>query len=98
MSTEPINTIPIQQFLQKVKSADSGNAREVKLDIATAKNLAFTLGIVMARMNGDLEKFVKENSGGSVEDITIELGSANSDWYITAYKKINICVHNWRRI
>ena len=52
----------------------------MKLDIATAKNLAFTLGIVMARMNGDLEKFVKENSGGSVEDITIELGSANSDW------------------
>lgn len=80
MSTEPINTIPIQQFLQKVKSADSGNARELKLDIATAKNLAFTLGIVMARMNGDLEKFVKENSGRSVEDITIELGSANSDW------------------
>jgi hypothetical protein len=80
MSIEPINTIPLQQFIQKVKSADSGNAREVKLDIATAKNLAFTLGIVMARMNGDLEKFVKENAGGNLEDITIELGSGGSDW------------------
>jgi hypothetical protein len=80
MSIEPINTIPLQQFIQKVKSADSGNAREVKLDITTAKNLAFTLGIVMARMNGDLEKFVKENAGGNLDDITIELGSGGSDW------------------
>ena len=80
MSIEPINTIPLQQFIQKVKSADSGNAREVKLDIATAKNLAFTLGIVMARMNGDLEKFVKENAGSNLDDLTIELGSSGSDW------------------
>ena len=80
MSIEPINTIPIQQFLQKVKAADSGNAREVKLDIATAKNLAFTLGIVMARLNGDLEKFVKENAGSSTEDITIKIGSEKSGW------------------
>lgn len=80
MSIEPINTIPLQQFIQKVKSADSSNAREVKLDIATAKNLAFTLGIVMSRLNGDLEKFVKENAGGSIEDIVIELGSKGSDW------------------
>lgn len=80
MSTEPINTIPIQQFLQKVKAADSGNAREVKMDIATAKNLAFTLGIVMARMNGDLEKFVKENAGSSSEDITIQIGNEKSGW------------------
>ena len=27
-----------------------------------AKSLAFTLGIVMSRLQGDLERFVKENN------------------------------------
>ena len=79
MSIEPLNTTSIQQFIQQVKSAESSRARELRMDINNAKNLAFTLGIVMARLNGDLEKFVKENSGGSLEDIEVVFG-ADSDW------------------
>jgi hypothetical protein len=80
MSTEPINTTPITQFIQQVKGAESSNSREVRLDITTAKNLAFTLGIVMSRMNGDLEKFVKEYSTkSSDETITISM-DAGSNW------------------
>jgi hypothetical protein len=80
MSTEPINTTSITQFIQQVKGAESSNSREVRLDIATAKNLAFTLGIVMSRMNGDLEKFVKEYSTkSSDETITISM-DAGSNW------------------
>ena len=66
MSTqnEPLNTAPIQQFISQVKSADSSQAREVKLNIQQAKRLAFTLGEVMTRLNGDLEKLLaKKNSG-----------------------------------
>jgi hypothetical protein len=55
---DTLNTIPIQQFIQAVKSADNSRAREVKIDIQQAKNLAFTLGIVMSRLNGDLEKLL----------------------------------------
>ena len=74
MSIEPLNTSSIQQFIQQVKSAESSRARELRLDINTAKNLAFTLGIVMARLNGDLEKFVKENPSGNIEDIEVVFG------------------------
>lgn len=71
---EPINTIPLQQFIQKVRSADNSNAREIKLDIVTAKNLAFTLGIVMSRLDGDLEKMMLELSKNmNNNDITISL-------------------------
>ena len=50
------------------------------MDINQAKNLAFALGIVMSRMHGDLEKFVKENAGGNINDvIELQIGS-NSDW------------------
>jgi len=58
---EPVNTVPLQQFIQQVKSAENSRAKEVKLDIAQAKNLAFTLGIVMSRLHGELERLVVEN-------------------------------------
>lgn len=80
MSITPINTLPVQQFIQTVKTADSSRQQEVRLDIATAKNLAFTLGIVMARLQGDLEKLVAE-SKSSEDDGTIVVNmDAGSGW------------------
>lgn len=80
MSTEPLNTIPIQQFIQQVKSADAGNQRDIRLDIASAKSLAFTLGVVMSRLEGDLEKLVVSRSpSGSEEVITIKM-DPGSGW------------------
>ena len=74
MSTvEPLNTIPLQQFLNAVKAAEQSRAREVKLDIATAKTLAFTLGAVMSRLHGDLEKLVAESKASDNETIEINL-------------------------
>jgi len=79
MSTEPLNTQPIQQFIKQVQAAENSRAKDLRLDIATAKNLAFTMGIVMARLQGDLEKFVKENSGGLGDQvIKIDLDTGDS--------------------
>lgn len=76
-SFEPLNTIPLQQFLTAVKAAENSRAREIKLDIATAKNLAFTIGIVMSRLHGDLEKLVVEskNSNNEIISINVDGGS-----------------------
>ena len=80
MSTnEPLNTAPIQQFISQVKSADLSNARELKLDIQNAKRLAFTLGEVMSRLNGDLEKIISKQ--GSSDDQIIQVNmDAGSGW------------------
>ncbi|MDC6481052.1 hypothetical protein PQZ46_00715 [bacterium] len=78
MSSDPLNTSSIQMFLQQTKSADLSNSKEVKLPITQAKNLAYTLGIVMARLEGDLERYVKENSGGG-SDIEVRL-DGGTDW------------------
>ena len=72
---EPLNTIPLQQFLQRVKSADRSNAKEVKLSMPDAKDLAFTIGIVMSRLAGDLERLVQEAGQGANEVIQVEVGS-----------------------
>lgn len=75
MSTvsDPLNTTAIQNFIQMVKSAEASNAKEVRLPIAQAKNLAFTLGITMARLHGDLEKFVKENKANDDQVIEVNM-------------------------
>lgn len=77
--SEPINTTPVQQFLQQVKSADASNQREIRMDIQSAKRLAFTLGEVMARLNGDLEKLLISQASGENEVIEVKL-DAGSNW------------------
>jgi hypothetical protein len=79
MSIDPINTVPIQQFIKQTQAAENSKQKDIRIDIATAKNLAFTLGVVMARLNGDLEKFVKENAGSSDEEIIqVQIGSSGN--------------------
>lgn len=58
MSTNNINTIAIQQFINQVKAADLGNQREIRLDITSAKNLSYTLGLVMTRLAGNYETLI----------------------------------------
>ena len=72
-NVEPLNTIPLQQYLNAVKAAEQSRAREVKLDIATAKTLAFTLGAVMSRLHGDLELLVAQSNNSDDEVIQINL-------------------------
>jgi hypothetical protein len=79
MPSEPLNTFPIQQFLQQVKAADTSNAKEVKLNMQQAKTLALTLGEVMTRLNGDLEKLLLKKNDNADEVIQVQIGSS-SDW------------------
>lgn len=64
-----INTVPIQQFIQQVKSAELSQQKEIKLDIKTAKNLAFCLGEVSSKLLEDYSKLLAElqKSSGSAE-------------------------------
>lgn len=75
MENEQLNTIPIQQFINAVKGADASKQREVKLDIQNAKRLAFTLGEVMTRLNGDLEALLlKKNEEDNVVQVQLDGG------------------------
>ena len=40
-TNEPINTIPIQQFIQIVKTAESSNQKEIRIPLTQAKALAY---------------------------------------------------------
>lgn len=79
MSTDPLNTAPIQQFIQQVKAAENSRQKEIRIDINQAKNLAFTLGIVMSRLNGDLEKLLAKQTNKEDEVIEVRL-DGGSGW------------------
>ena len=80
MSTnKPLNTIPLQQFTERVKGAENSKSNSVNLTISEAKNLAFTIGAVMSRLHGDLEKLIHEkNNTEEVINVTVDGGS--TDW------------------
>lgn len=73
MST-PINTAPLQQLIQQIKVADQSNQKEVKIDIAAAKNVAYTLGIVMSRLAGDYEQLLSKKDKDEVIQIQMDGG------------------------
>ena len=74
MQKDPINTLPLQKFLQQVKSADISNQREIRIDIQTAKKLAFAISEISLRMNNDLETLLlKKDEESKEEVITISL-------------------------
>ena len=81
MQITPLNTMPIQAFIQQVQTAENNRSNDVRLDINTAKNLAFTLGLVMSRLEGELESLVSQNKGSAnLQDIEVKIGSSNADW------------------
>ena len=64
----PINTAPIERLLTQIKNADQSQQKQVTLDIANAKDVAYTLGTVLARLAGDYEAIlVKDNSQQEIE-------------------------------
>ena len=79
MSIEPLNTLSIIQYLQQVKQADASNSPEIRIPIDRAKTLAYTLGMVMSRLEGALEKYVKEALSSENEVININM-DAGSRW------------------
>lgn len=77
----PINTIPIQQFIQQVKAADLTQQREIKLDLKTAKALAYCLGEVNAKLLEDYDTILKKLEASSGGTVTVQMdggGFSNS--------------------
>lgn len=80
MSTEPLNTLPIIQYIQQVKQADTSKSPEVRIPIDRAKALAYTLGMVMSRLEGDLEKLVSESKSSSAEEVLNIVTNPKTGW------------------
>lgn len=70
---EPINTASLQQFIQQVKGADLSNQKEVRLDINTAKQVTYSLATVLARLAGEYEGLMAQNTSTEAEAIEVKV-------------------------
>ncbi len=69
----PINTNPIQQFLQLVKAADLSQQKEIKIDIKTAKALAYCLGEISAKLLEDYDSILKKSESSTGASISVSM-------------------------
>ncbi len=72
-----INTSVVQQFMNQVKGAELSNQREIKLDIATAKNLSHALGLIMTRLAGNYEGLLQKTS---TNDSEVQIKMDGGSW------------------
>jgi len=69
----PINTVPIQQFLQQVKAADLTQQKEIKIDLKTAKALAYCIGEVNARLLENYDVILQRVLQNTGESVSIQM-------------------------
>ncbi len=72
-----INTVPLQQFIQQVKAADLGQQREIKLDIKTAKSLAYCLGEINALLVEDFTTLYHQLQQSAGQEVTVQVSGGN---------------------
>lgn len=70
----PINTASIERLLQQIKSADQSQQKQITIDIANAKELAYTLGTVFARLSGDYEALLSQSKVEQELNIKVDGG------------------------
>lgn len=74
MQTKPINTAPLERLLQQIKNADQSQQKQITVDIASAKEIAYSLGTVLARLAGDYETLLSKPSNEQQIDIKVDGG------------------------
>ena len=71
--SNPINTIPIQQFIQQVKSAEQTNQKEIRIDLRTAKNLVYCLAEVNAKLLENYDSLLSELRKSTNQEIELQM-------------------------
>lgn len=73
-----LNTLPIENFLEKAKIATKTNSKYLNLELKEVQSLADCLALVMTRLAGELdEKLQNSNNQPSVISIKMDGGGFN---------------------
>lgn len=64
-----INTLPIENYLEKARIASKSGQKTVVLDIKEAQALSESLAVVMTRLTGKLEDYILELGKPTAEEV-----------------------------
>jgi hypothetical protein len=59
---KPLNTLPIEDFLNSARIAIKGNKQSLTLPIKDVQSLSDSLSIVMTRLAGELDQIASQNT------------------------------------
>jgi hypothetical protein len=62
-----LNTLPIENFLNKARVAIKSNQKDLTLSIKEVTDLQNSLAVVMTRLSGELDQVVANSSPGNVQ-------------------------------
>ena len=76
MSTNKINTATLQKFINQIKGADLANQKEIRIPLADAKALSYTLSLLLTRVAGNYEDLLTtQQSPPSVANVSMDGGT-----------------------
>lgn len=79
MKLEKINTIPIENIISIIKTAEARNDKEVRIPLKELKNLSHSLTLLLLYLNNDLITALQQNVTKSIdESIEINLDGGKS--------------------
>jgi hypothetical protein len=70
---QQLNTIPIENFLQKARIASKSGQKVVNLSLEEAQALSDSLSIVMMRLTGQLDAIVQQLAAQGNEVIQVDV-------------------------
>lgn len=68
---KPLNTLPIEDFLNKARIAGKSNQQNITLTLKEVQALEDSLAVVMARLAGELDAVLQ--NAGKDEPISIKM-------------------------
>ena len=69
-----LNTLPIEDFLDKTRIAIKSNQKSVNLTIKEATDLQNSISLVMTRLSGQLDQIMSENQFPNKIEIKVDGG------------------------
>ena len=69
-----INTLPVENFLEKARIAVKSNQKQVVLDIKEAQALYDSLALVMTRLTGRLDEQLSKPQEETVIEVSMDGG------------------------
>ena len=69
--TQPLNTLPIELYLEKVRIGRKSGQKTITLTINEASLLEDSLAVVMTRLAGEMDELIQANQQS--EDIVIKM-------------------------
>jgi len=68
---QPLNTLPIEMYLEKVRIARKSGQKSINLSINDASLLEDSLAVVMTRLAGNFDEIIRNNQQS--DDIVIKM-------------------------